>query len=122
MSASAGTPSAPSLKVAGSGRASSLEPSPASTYGGSVSSDAGDDVPQTPNDGTYPIAQYPIAFSPLLHVSSIWFSFSGLTLLHMYQVASLLGHMPGGHLLVTLRFLFQVLESLLGIERVYIAC
>ncbi|KAF8849702.1 hypothetical protein BDZ45DRAFT_718148 [Acephala macrosclerotiorum] len=50
MSSSAGTPSAPSLKAAGSGRASSIEPSPASTYGGSVSSDAGDGVPHTPND------------------------------------------------------------------------
>ncbi|KAE8440775.1 hypothetical protein EG329_006592 [Mollisiaceae sp. DMI_Dod_QoI] len=53
MSSSAGTPSAPSLKVAGSGRASSLEPSPASTYGSSASSDTGDDVPQTPNDGVF---------------------------------------------------------------------
>lgn len=53
MSSSAGTPSAPSFKVAGSGRASSIEPSPASTYGGSVSSDAGDGGPQTPLDGTF---------------------------------------------------------------------
>jgi hypothetical protein len=55
MSSSAATPSASSCKATGSGRVSSVEPSPASTYGESAASDAGDG-PQTPvgeNDGTY---------------------------------------------------------------------
>jgi hypothetical protein len=55
MSSSAATPSAPSSKVPGSGCGPSLEPSPASTYGESAASDAGES-PQTPggeNDGAY---------------------------------------------------------------------
>lgn len=54
MSTSARTPSASLFKAAGSDRAPSHEPSPASTGGGSLSSDAGDDHghdPPTPNDG-----------------------------------------------------------------------
>jgi len=51
MSYSKGTPSAPNFKA---GRDSSLEPSPASTFGGSASSNAGeDDFPQTPDDGEF---------------------------------------------------------------------
>ncbi|KAH6714345.1 hypothetical protein BKA61DRAFT_673641 [Leptodontidium sp. MPI-SDFR-AT-0119] len=50
MSSSTGTPSATTFKPT-RGSSSSLEPSPASTFGGSASSNAGDDdCPQTPGD------------------------------------------------------------------------
>ncbi|KAL2065440.1 hypothetical protein VTL71DRAFT_3110 [Oculimacula yallundae] len=56
MSSSTGTPSAPTFK-AGRNSASSLEPSPASTYGDSASSNAGDDdYPQTPGDEGVPLS------------------------------------------------------------------
>lgn len=50
MPSTSATPSALSLKAAGTAAGSSVEPSPASTYGGSVSSDVADEVPQTPSD------------------------------------------------------------------------
>ncbi|XMA14794.1 hypothetical protein WAI453_007585 [Rhynchosporium graminicola] len=78
MSSSTGTPSATTSK-AGRDSASSLEPSPASTYGGSASSNAGDDdYPPTPGDVStlHFCSRTPLLpllskhyFTPSLHIS-----------------------------------------------------